>query len=155
MRIRFVLLLASSLAMVSCGTTTIEKPIPTHTEPAAPPADLGLALYKPRSDVADLTNAVRHVLNPADIYGGAVSKVATDYRAQPARYDAVKTTVRKVDEPIVIAKLDKVHDPVYEAWRKYCDNAENMTQKDWDIIDDSQMPAELEAIWADECVPLK
>lgn len=155
MRRQLLLLAASSFLLTACANTTLEEPVVASAEPPAPPADLGLALYEPRSDVADLTNAVRHVLNPADVYGGSLGRLATNYSAKPARYASVPAVAKKVDEPIVVARLDKAHDPVYEAWRKYCNNAENMTQKEWDIIEQSEMPAELEAIWADECVPIK
>ena len=150
-----LVLLASSVVLAACATTQ-DEPAATYHEPTAPLPDLGLALYEPRSDVADLTNAVRHVLNPADPYGIALSHLALEYRAQPARFGREEPTpVKRVDAPVVVAQLDKVHDPIYEAWRKYCNNAENMTQEEWGLIDRSEMPAELAAIWADECVPLK
>ena len=155
MRKQLVLLLASSVVLAACATTQ-DEPTATYQEPTTPPPDIGLAMYEPRSDVADLTNAVRHVLTPADPYGVALSHLALEYRAQPARFEREPpTVVKRVGAPVVVAQLDKVHDPIYEAWRKYCNNAEDMTQEEWGLIDRSEMPAELAAIWADECVPLK
>lgn len=157
MRNNMLLLIAASITLGACATTTIDEPTPVavETKPAAPSPDVGLALYEPRSDVADLTNAVRHVLNPADTYGASVSHVALEVRTQPANFDSPQAPVERVTAPVAVAQLDKVQDPVYEAWRKYCNNAEDITQREWGLIDRSDMPEELAAIWAEECIPLK
>ncbi|MGI9295056.1 MAG: hypothetical protein ACR2PS_13835 [Pseudomonadales bacterium] len=138
-----------------CATTTIEEmPLQSNT-PEMPPAVIGLAVYQPSSDVANLTESVRHVLNPADIYGSYANNTADNKAFRQVRYELPAAQPKKVSKPIVVAQLDRNYDPVYEAWRKYCNEGQALTKEEWELIDRTTMPAELEVIWADECVPIK
>ena len=147
--------LAGVASLGGCATTIDEKPLIAAVPEHAPPSVVGLAVYQPRSDVANLTESVRHVLNPADIYGTDTSKVDPELPFRKVQYRLPAAKPQKVSAPLLVAGLDKNKDPVYEAWRKFCDESKDMTAEDWALINRTNMPPELEAIWADECVPLK
>jgi hypothetical protein len=138
-----------------CATTMDEKPPMTAVPDQAPASVVGLAVYQPRSDVANLTESVRHVLNPADIYGTDTRKVDTESPFRTVQYRLPAAKPKKVSAPLMVAGLERKKDPVYEAWRKFCDESKHMTDEDWALINRTTMPPELEAIWAAECVPLK
>ncbi len=147
--------LAGVAYLGGCATTTDEKPSMTTVPNQAPPSVIGLAVYQPRSDVANLTESVRDVLNPADIYGAYTSKVETQLPFRKVQYELPAAKPKKVSEPLMVTGLDRKKDPVYEAWRKFCNEAKDMTDEDWALVNRTNMPPELEAIWPDECVPLK
>ena len=148
------LCIGALLSGCACSSTrTAAKP--AELERPVRPTIVGLAVYEPVSDVANLTAAVRHVLRLEEPALPIVYSNDPDNHSVVQGHESLLAAV--VATPKEESRPDKTShaDTVLDVWRKYCNEAEKITSKEWEIIDATSMPAELEAIWAKDCMPLK
>ncbi len=108
-------------------------------------AGLGLSIIHPQSEVADLTQDIRHVLNPDN----SIQNIKGFSNTQTKKHADSKSTNTNIH-----AATEKKISKKYAAWKKYC-YGNDMTAEEWRIIDTTTMPKSLQEKWHDECIPLK
>lgn len=148
-------LVAYALLAACACPTSLRDPVPGDLSRLQPSSSIGLALYEPKSDVAYLTSSVRHVLKAADapVATATVHPIREDVLLVEAGSAIASNAGSK--HRVSEAAGDEQLDTVYVAWLKYCNNAQDLSTEEWAVIDATNMPRELEKVWAEECISLK